>query len=139
MPKPDAHVTNRRAFFNMDANDIVFRIYCHLVALELRLKDDDMSMYSHGHDVITMLTSRFSGNARVGALATSVSRSLATVRCTGRSGNPTSMSSKNYAEIRYARREADFALANVSDSNLQIVASNISQLLQEIGGLGVTP
>lgn len=139
---PDLHVTNRQAFLSMDSTDAAFTCYCKLVALELTFKDTDPALYSLSHDVINMAQTMFTGNANVTAAATAMAVAMGKLYCTGRNRKTkqreTSLVSPSvYPDLRYIRRQADFAGSATTESDLTTFQSKLDLLIATLAAEGL--
>jgi hypothetical protein len=138
---PELHATNRRSFSTMDATDVAFQCYCTLVALELALKDADASLYPHGHDLVTMVTTRFFSDANIGAAATAMAAAMRNLFCTSRSRRTrmpevTQVSPTSYPDLRYVRRQTDFSSNATTETDLEVFKSKVDALLKSLATAG---
>lgn len=139
---PEKHTVNARAFRSMDAADPAFRSYCQFVAIELLLKDYDPALYSHRHDIFSMISARFPNNARLNAVAIAVATSLAKLWCSGLAPKtsvllPMLVSSKKYPDLRYVRRASDFSSNASSDADVELLLAAMHDLIEELKNEGI--
>jgi hypothetical protein len=129
MAAPERHITNQTAFRSMDASNLVFNSYCHLVALELALKGISVSHYSLRHNVGAMIQAQFANHSAACAAAIALSAALGRITCSGRDSTPTPVSPSKYPDLRYARCDGDFSSSITPTSDLMALRTVLENLL----------
>lgn len=130
------HKTNRAAFFTLDAQSALLRLYVRLVALELALKDKDATNRGLKHDVVRM-AKKFN-DAGLNNLADQLDRTLVALTCTSLNGTSVAVPGGNYPFIRYLRHESDF-IGETSDVALSAALASLEKLLVALRKHGVEP
>ena len=133
---PGEHKVNRAAFFTLDPQSPLLRLYVRLVALELALKDKDATNWHLRHDVVRM--AKKVQDPSVNNLADQLDRTLVALTCTDLDGTSIGVPGHNYPYVRYLRHESDFA-GETSDSALAAALAALETLLAELKRHGVEP
>jgi hypothetical protein len=109
---------------------ILLRLYCNLISIELRLKDA-RPQWQSGHDIGSML-------ADIGEAALSVQlrTKLSALKCTARDGTEVPVDPAQYPHIRYLRHETDFPGA-VKDADLDDAVLLIPDILLSMRNKGI--
>jgi hypothetical protein len=137
MPPANQHTTNRRAFAARDKNDPLLCLYLDLVALELCLKDTVRTNFQLSHDVCQMATQTFPMNPGVSAAAVTLRGDLNVLRCSDRSGGPTTVRHHIYPDLRYLRLDLDFTSDASSIAEVMSAHSSLTVLIQELRNEGL--
>ena len=125
------HSYNRLGFGTMAADSPLLALYCQLVALELRLKDEAPN-WPAGHDVPNLLRAGTYG-AAVETLATELERRLVRIPCTARDGSTATVPASNFPAARYFRHAEDFADGG-DPSLLDDVLDVVTDIADELEG-----
>jgi hypothetical protein len=131
-PTPKGHLTNRRAFAEIDSREPFVKLYSKLVALELTLKDHDPANFLKQHDVCDMATTTFSGSSGVAAAAATLSGDLATLWCSDRYGQPSQVRSSKYPDLRYVRTASDFPHPSSTQAEITVALGALDVLVEEL-------
>src|SRR5687768_5701741 len=95
------HLFNRRAFGTSPQANSLLNLYVRLIALELKMKDQDGKNRALKHDVIAMTNSL--NDAAVTATLAALDRTLTTLKCTHKNGTSVIVPADNYPFVRYLR------------------------------------
>jgi hypothetical protein len=127
------HVYNRNAFQGLAAaSDVLLRLYCSLVGLELGLKDHFSGTgWRNGHRIGDWVAEL--GEA---ALGVQLETRLSALQCTDRDGNPAPVAANSYPGIRYVRHETDFPGASTS-AQIGEALQVVSDIINALRGRGV--
>jgi hypothetical protein len=120
----------------MDATDAAFSCYCKLVSLELAFKDTDSGFYASGHDVIRMVLARYAQKPTICAAAIALEGAMSRIYCSGRNKamQPMAMlvTPAKYPDLRYVRRQSDFARDVATEADLKTLQSKLNSLISEL-------
>src|SRR5205823_1628344 len=127
------HTYNRAAFHSLPpGSNILLRLYCSLVALELSIKDHFAGAgWRSGHRIIDWVNEL--GEA---ALAVQLSDRLGDLQCTARDGNAAPVEGNSYPDVRYLQHVSDFA-GTSTDAQIQQAIDVIADLRTALTGRGV--
>jgi hypothetical protein len=129
---PNCHITNRRVFAAMDVGHPLIKLYNGLIALELALKDFDVSNFARSHDVCEMAVTSFPSNSSVAAAATTLLGDLSALSCSDRRGSPSKVRSNTYPDLRYVRIDSDFALPASPETEIERAVFSLRTLVDEL-------
>ena len=132
------HKFNQRAFSSLDTNSPLVRSYLKLVAIELALKDGDLTNWSLNHHIESMIASL--GKPALTALAATLRSALSNLWCEKKGGGGAArVSAQIYPHIRYLRHISDFAGVTdaSSDGDLQTLRDAVDDLESELKREGI--
>ncbi len=127
------HSYNRAAFQGLaPGSNILLRLYCTLVALELSIKDHFAGAgWRNGHRIVDWVTEL--GEA---ALAVQLSNRLGALMCTASDGNAAPVGGNSYPDLRYLRHTTDFA-GTSTDAQIQQALEILADVRTALTGNGV--
>lgn len=129
------HAYNQRVFAVPEFASPLLAVYLSLVAIELALKNRQISAWSQGHDIALMIADF--GDASLTALSAQARARLESLWCERKGGGAERVSARNYPGIRYLRHHTDHAVHASVDADVEAALAAVDALRSELTRRGV--